>query len=80
MGLNKQHFIFFVTYETAHKARVFHYTILERLDRKTTLAYWAHLSAMKKIKGCEYGTRAQYYKTFYSLDLLMLVISLSVCL
>ncbi len=31
-GPNSQHIIFFVTYEWSHKARVSHYTRLERLD------------------------------------------------
>jgi hypothetical protein len=31
-GPNSEHFIFFATYEWSHKARVLHYTRLERLD------------------------------------------------
>jgi hypothetical protein len=39
---------FFATYERAQKARVFHYTRLERSARGHTLAYWPLSQVMKK--------------------------------
>jgi hypothetical protein len=40
-ALLSQHFIFFVTFKKAKKAREFYYTRLERQQGPNTLVYWA---------------------------------------
>jgi hypothetical protein len=44
-----QHFIFFVTYESAQQTRVLHYIRLKRLARENTIAYSAHSLVTKKM-------------------------------
>ncbi len=53
------------TYERAQKARVLHYTRLEKIAGTNTLTYWDHLQVAKKMKCCKYSTSCFIHNTYF---------------
>ncbi len=52
---HSQHFIFFITYEWLNKLDCYITLGWKDLTVANTLAYWAYLKGIKKMKCCEYG-------------------------
>jgi hypothetical protein len=48
-----------------YKVEPFSLALIYNQVKCNTLAYWAHLQAMKKMKYCEYGLLSHTYQTFF---------------